>query len=41
LVEDSYAKPGTDTFIRLIGDQGSNRFIFNDISNAKTELKKY
>ena len=40
LIQDSYAKPGTDTFIRVINDQGNNRFGNNHISNARVGLLK-
>lgn len=40
LVEDCYAKPGTDTFIRLIHDQGSIRFINNDLTHARKRISR-
>ncbi len=38
LIENSYAKPGTDTFIRIINDRGNNRFGNNDVANARVRI---
>jgi len=40
LVEDSYAKQGTDTFIRIVNDGGSNRFVNNDLSLARQGISR-
>jgi hypothetical protein len=41
VVEDSYAKPGTDTFIRIMNDRGYSRFENNDMANTRIKIQRH
>lgn len=40
-IKDSYAKPGTEIFIRDLNNKGFNRFTNNEVSNAKVKLERF